>query len=92
MNVENKLDKVVNILKEKGFVVNQGKGKNANAKPLSESYPSLEARIKTDRVSEEYSKKEEKTSETSKDGKVKASNDKSENDSKVVKEEDDLDK
>lgn len=83
---------IVEMAKEKGFVVNQGKGKNANAKPLSEIYPSLEARIKTDRVSEEYSKKEEKTSETSKDGKVKASNDKSENDSKVVKEEDDLDK
>ena len=83
---------IVEMAKEKGFVVNQGKGKNANAKPLSEIYPSLEARIKTDRVSEEYSKKEEKTSETFKDGKVKASNDKSENDSKVVKEEDDLDK
>ena len=37
----------------------KGKGKNANAKPLSEIYPSLEARIKTDRVSEEYSKKAE---------------------------------
>ena len=82
--------KIVEMAKEKGFVVNQGKGKNANAKPLSEIYPSLEARVKTDRVSEEYSKKDEQTKETSKER--KADNDKSEKDSKVIKADDDLDK
>ena len=84
--------KIVEMAKEKGFVVNQGKGKNANAKPLSEIYPSLEARVKTDRVSEEYSKKDEQTKETSKERKEKADNDKSEKDSKVIKADDDLDK
>ena len=83
--------KIVEMAKEKGFVVNQGKGKNANAKPLSEIYPSLEARVKTDRVSEEYNKKENQTKETSKERKEKVDNDKSEKDSKVVK-ADDLDK
>ena len=83
---------IVEMAKEKGFVVNQGKGKNANAKPLSEIYPSLEARIKTDRVSEEYNKKENQTKETSKERKEKVDNDKSEKDSKVVKADDDLDK
>lgn len=84
--------KIVEMAKEKGFVVNQGKGKNANAKPLSEIYPSLEARVKTDRVSEEYSKKDEQAKETSKERKEKADNDKSEKDSKVAKTDDDLDK
>ena len=84
--------KIVEMAKEKGFVVNQGKGKNANAKPLSEIYPSLESRVKTDRVSEEYNKKENQTKETSKERKEKVDNDKSEKDSKVVKADDDLDK
>lgn len=48
---------IVEMAKEKGIAVNQGKGKNANARPLSDIYASLEAKIKTDRVSEEYNKK-----------------------------------
>lgn len=47
---------IVEMAKEKGIAVNQGKGKNANAKPLSEIYASLELRVKTDRVSKEHSK------------------------------------
>lgn len=47
---------IVEMAKEKGIAVNQGKGKNANARPLSEIYASLEARVKTDRVSKEHSK------------------------------------
>lgn len=87
---------IVEMAKEKGIVVNQGKGKNANARPLSEIYASLEARVKTDRVSEEYSKegrtsfgKDEEKS-TVKDDKTAKS--KTEADSKVDKADDDLDK
>ena len=77
---------IVEMAKEKGIAVNQGKGKNANARPLSDIYASLEAKIKTDRVSEECGKKrrtsfgkdEEKST-------VKA-------DSKVDKADDDLDR
>lgn len=87
---------IVEMAKEKGIAVNQGKGKNANARPLSEIYASLEARVKTDRVSEEYSKegrtsfgKDEEKS-TVKDDKTAKS--KTEADSKVDKADDDLDK
>lgn len=87
---------IVEMAKEKGIVVNQGKGKNANARPLSEIYASLEARVKTDRVSEEYSKegrtsfgKDEEKS-TVKDDKTAKS--KTEADSKVDKADNDLEK
>lgn len=87
---------IVEMAKEKGIVVNQGKGKNANAKPLSEIYASLEARVKTDRVSEEYSKegrtsfgKDEEKSTVKADKTAKC---KTEADSKVDKADDDLDK
>lgn len=88
---------IVEMAKEKGIVVNQGKGKNANARPLSEIYASLEARVKTDRVSEEYSK-EEKTSFGKDKEKDTVKSDKSaksevETGSKVDKaDDDDLDK
>ena len=82
--------------KEKGIVVNQGKGKNANARPLSEIYTSLEARVKTDRVSKKHNKegrtsfgKDEEKS-TVKDDKTAKS--KTETDSKVDKADYDLDK
>lgn len=88
---------IVEMAKEKGIVVNQGKGKNANARPLSEIYASLEARVKTDRVSEEYSKegkasfgkdKEKSTVETDKPVKSEV-----ETGSKVdIADDDDLDK
>lgn len=87
---------IVEMAKEKGIVVNQGKGKNANARPLSEIYASLEARVKTDRVSEEYSKdrrtsfgKDEEKSTVKADKPAKS---KTEADSKVDKADDDLDK
>lgn len=87
---------IVEMAKEKGIVVNQGKGKNANARPLSEIYASLEARVKTDRVSEEYSKegrtpfgKDEEKSTVKADKTAKC---KTEADSKVDKADDDLDK
>lgn len=87
---------IVEMAKEKGIVVNQGKGKNANARPLSEIYASLEARVKTDRVSEEYSKdrrtsfgKDEEKSTVKADKPAKS---KIEADSKVDKADDDLDK
>lgn len=87
---------IVEMAKEKGIVVNQGKGKNANARPLSEIYASLEARVKTDRVSEEYSKerrtsfgKDEEKSTVKADKPAKS---KTEADSKVDKADDDLEK
>ena len=87
---------IVEMAKEKGIVVNQGKGKNANARPLSEIYASLEARVKTDRVSEEYSKdrrtsfgKDEEKSTVKADKPAKSQ---TEADSKVDKADDDLDK
>lgn len=87
---------IVEMAKEKGIVVNQGKGKNANARPLSEIYASLEARVKTDRVSEEYSKerrtsfgKDEEKSTVKADKPAKS---KTEADSKVDKADNDLEK
>ena len=87
---------IVEMAKEKGIVVNQGKGKNANARPLSEIYTSLEARVKTDRVSKKHNKegrtsfgKDEEKS-TVKDDKTAKS--KTETDSKVDKADYDLDK
>ncbi len=87
---------IVEMAKEKGIAVNQGKGKNANARPLSEIYASLEARVKTDRVSEEYSKerrtsfgKDEEKSTVKADKPAKS---KTEADSKVDKADNDLDK
>ena len=88
---------IVEMAKEKGIAVNQGKGKNANARPLSEIYASLEARVKTDRVSEEYSKerrtsfgKDEEKSTVKADKPAKS---KTETESKVDKaDDDDLDK
>lgn len=87
---------IVEMAKEKGIAVNQGKGKNANARPLSEIYDSLELRVKTDRVSKKYNKdgrtsfgKDEEKS-TVKDDKTAKS--KTETDSKVDKADDDLDK
>ena len=87
---------IVEMAKEKGIVVNQGKGKNANARPLSEIYASLEARVKTDRVSEEYSKerrtsfgKDEEKSTVKADKPAKSQ---TEADSKVDKADNDLEK
>ena len=87
---------IVEMAKEKGIAVNQGKGKNANARPLSEIYASLEARVKTDRVSEEYSKerrtsfgKDEEKSTVKADKPAKS---KTEADSKVDKADNDLEK
>lgn len=87
---------IVEMAKEKGIAVNQGKGKNANARPLSEIYTSLEARVKTDRVSKKHNKegrtsfgKDEEKS-TVKDDKTAKS--KTETDSKVDKADYDLDK
>ena len=87
---------IVEMAKEKGIVVNQGKGKNANARPLSEIYTSLEARVKTDRVSKKHNKegrtsfgKDEEKS-TVKDDKTAKS--KTETDSKVDKADYDLEK
>lgn len=88
---------IVEMAKEKGIAVNRGKGKNANARPLSEIYDSLEARVKTDRVSEEYSKKRRtsfgKDEEKSTVKADKPAKSKTEAESKVDKaDDDDLDK
>ena len=77
---------IVEMAKEKGIAVNQGKGKNANARPLSEIYDSLELRVKTDRVSKKYNK----------DGRTSFGKDEEKStvkaDSKVDKADDDLDR
>lgn len=87
---------IVEMAKEKGIAVNQGKGKNANARPLSDIYASLEAKVKTDRVSEEYSKKRRtsfgKDEEKSTVKADKPAKSKTEADSKVDKADGDLDR
>ena len=83
---------IIEMAKEKGIAVTEGK--DENPRPVSEIYASLEARVKTDRVSEEYSK-EERTSTNKENSTVKAvktADDKSENGSKESKTDDDLDK
>lgn len=67
--------KIIEMAKEKGIPVNEGKGKKSNARPLSEIYPSLEARIKTDRVSREAKKKSENESGENKETKSKTTDD-----------------
>ena len=71
----NTSQKIIEMAKEKGIPVNEGKGKNANARPLSEIYPSLEARIKTDRVSREAKEKSENESREGQENKSKTTED-----------------
>lgn len=85
---------IIEMAKEKGIAVTEGK--DENARPVSEIYSSLEARVKTDRVSEEYGKEERTSFGTNKENStvkaVKTADDKSESGSKESKKDDELDK
>lgn len=63
---------ITEMAKEKGIVVNEGNGKNANAKPLSEIYNKLDVRVRTEKVAREA---REKLNDDSKVIEPKSSND-----------------